>query len=376
MDLTLKVKLLPADEQGRALLHTMETFNSACDHIGEVAFKNHTANKIRLQKLAYYDVRKRFGLPSQLTIRAISKVCEAYKRDKDVQPRFKPHGAMVYDQRIMSWKKFDRVSLLTLNGRELVPIVMDAYHKPRMGMMRGQADLIFIDGKFYLCVVVDVPEPPKLKSTESLGIDMGVVNIAVDSDGETFSGEAVDKVRSKMAKLKSALQSKGTKSAKRHLKRLSGHVGRFRKDVDHCISKKIVAKAKGTGRAIAVEDLNGIRKTGRTVRRAQRGRQSSWSFGQLRSFIEYKAGLAGVEVVAVDPRHTSQTCPKCHSVDRKNRDGQNFKCVLCGFAGNADHIAAINIAARADVNRPIVACSDTVVSGEHSYKPLNLFMGG
>ncbi len=80
----------------------MERFNSACDGIAEVAFREKTANKLRLQRLVYGEIRARFGLSSQLAIRAISKVCEAYKRDKTIRPRFRPHGAVPYDQRIMS----------------------------------------------------------------------------------------------------------------------------------------------------------------------------------------------------------------------------------------------------------------------------------
>ncbi len=77
--------------------------------------------------------------------------------------------------------------------------------------------------------------------------------------------------------LKARLQSKGTKSAKRHLKKLSGRTARFSKDVNHCISKKHVAKAKDTLRSIALEDLQGIRDRV-TVRKAQRRSLHTWNF--------------------------------------------------------------------------------------------------
>lgn len=150
----------------------------------------------------------------------------------------------------------------------------------------------------------------------------------------------------------------GTKSAKRHLKKLSGKERRFHRDVNHCVSGRLVAKAKGTGRAIALEDLKGIRNQ-TTVRRAQRSRHHTWTFRQLRSFIEYKAALSGVPVILVDPRGTSHICPECGHNEKGNRVSRNeFRCVRCGFAGPADHVAAINIAARAAVNQPMVACGD------------------
>ena len=117
MNLTLMVKLQPTLEQAAALLETMERFNAACNAVAEVAFREQTANKIRLQKLVYYDIRERFGLPAQMAVRVISKVAEAYKRDRAKKPSFRLRGAIVYDQRVLSWKGLDRVSILTLRGR-------------------------------------------------------------------------------------------------------------------------------------------------------------------------------------------------------------------------------------------------------------------
>jgi len=135
---------------------------------------------------------------------------------------------------------------------------MGEYQKARMDRVRGQADLIYRNGVFYLGVVVDVPEQPEYKPEGVMGVDLSIVNIATDSDGNVFIGKQVDAVRERYAKLRAELQRAGTKSAKKHLKKLSGKEKRFRRDFNHCISKKLVAKAKGTCRAIALEDLSGI----------------------------------------------------------------------------------------------------------------------
>jgi len=101
--------------------------------------------------------------------------------------------------------------------------------------------------------------------------------------------------------------------------------------------------------------LEGIRSRV-TVRRKQRATLHSWAFYQLRSFMTYKAKRVGVPVFLVDPRNTSRTCPACGHVDKANRPSQSkFSCMVCGFAGLADYIAAINIGRRAAVNPPIVA---------------------
>ncbi|CAB1129488.1 protein of unknown function [Candidatus Hydrogenisulfobacillus filiaventi] len=181
------------------------------------------------------------------------------------------------------------------------------------------------------------------------------VNIATDSDGETYSGGHLNGLRKRHAKLRQRLQQKGTKSAKRLLKKRRRKEHRFATDVNHRIAKRLVAKAKDTGRGIALEDLTGIRDR-ITVKKAQRRRQHSWAFYQLRTFVSYKAKLAGVPVALVDPRNTSRTCPLCGLIDKRNRPDQaHFRCIGCGFAGPADTIAAGNIARRAAVNQPHAA---------------------
>ena len=203
----------------------------------------------------------------------------------------------------------------------------------------------------------DVTESEPIPSEGVLGVDLGVVNIAVDSDGAVYSGKTINNVRFRHRRLRTKLQKKGTRSAKRLLKKLLGKEARFAKNVNHTISKQVVTLAQGTRRAIALEDLGGIRKRV-TVRRDQRAtlHTRSGSFFQLRMFLAYKAQLAGVTVIPVDPRNTSRTCPQCGCVDKRNRPTQRkFSCVSCGFSGFADHIAARNIASRAVVNPPNVA---------------------
>ena len=356
MKQTIALKLAPSVEQAEVLLATMERFNAACDTIAEAAFARRLANKIALQKLVYYDIRERFGLSAQLTIRAIAKVVEAYKRDKRVRPRFRPHGAVCYDQRILRWLGVEAVSLSTLEGRLEVPIRFGAYQAARADRRYGQADLVYRDRVFYLYATIDTPEPPPGEPEDYLGIDLGIVNLAADSDGTTYTGQAVERHRRIDVHRRRNLQRKGTKAARRKLRQLGRTRSRYQRDTNHCISKTVVRHAKGTQRGIALEDLKGIRdRTERTVRRRQRARHGNWSFDQLRSFIEYKARAEGVQVVAVDPRGTSRTCPECGHCDKANRRTQaTFCCTRCGHAAPADTTAARNIAsrARAAVMRP------------------------
>jgi predicted transposase len=244
MQLTLTVKLQPNTAQAQSLMTTMERFNAACNAIAETAFREHTASQVKLHHLMYRAVRERFGLSAQMAVRAIGKVVEVYKRDQSIQPTFRPHGAIVYDDRLLSWKGLDRVSILTVDGRTVVPVVMGTDPTQRLRRIRGQADLIYREGQFYLAVVVDVPEPPPLQPDDWLGVDLGIVHIAADSDGHTDSGSHLNGLRQRHDKLRQRLQRKGTKSAKRLLKKRRRKESRFATDVNHRIAKQWWRKPK------------------------------------------------------------------------------------------------------------------------------------
>ncbi len=355
MKQTMLLKLAPTTEQAKALLDTMHAFNAACDYIAEQAFESQVANKFELQKMTYGALRTTYHLPAQLAIRAISKTTDVYKLDKSIKPTFRPEGAIVYDERVMNFKGIDIVSLLTISGRVLVPFRFGAYQESRMDEIKGQADLIYRNGTFFLAVTLEVPAPTPDEVTDTLGVDLGIINLATDSEGETFSGEQIEKTRQRFHTLRQRLQKRGTQSARRHLKKLSGREKRFRKNTNHLISKRIVQKAKNQRQGIALEDLRHIRtRTERTVRKSQRAKHSSWSFWQLRFFLSYKAALAGVPLHTVDPAYTSRTCSVCGHCEKANRKSQaSFVCQSCGYTDNADRNAALNIS-RAPVMVPIV----------------------
>ena len=193
---------------------------------------------------------------------------------------------MVYDQRIMSLKGFDRVSLTTIEGRITIPLLTGGHALLSMRVLRGQADLIYLKKKFYLCLVTEQPEETPFKPEGYLGVDLGIVKLASTSDGVSYSGGDVDAVREHFTEVKSELQLVGSKNSKRKLKKIAGREARFKRYTNHVISKEIVAVAKGTKRALALEDLKDIR-TRTTVRSGQRERFGKWAFSQLRGFIEY-----------------------------------------------------------------------------------------
>ena len=343
--------VVPQDEVAN-LIRTMIAFNSAANFASQAGFAEKAYSRPAIQKLVYSEIRARFNLAAQATVRAISKAAETFARDKSKCHQFKPLGAICYDERIASFKKDDQISLWTLGGRKLFKFVCGPLQRAKLATQKGQMDLMFRKGKFYIIATCNAQEEPQIKPTGCLGVDLGIVNIATDSDGNAYTGSAVERVRVRHNYNRRRLQKKWTRSARRRLKRIGDRESRFRKNENHRISKEIVLRAKGTCRAIALEELKGIR--GRTtVRRKGRNKHLSWSYHQLRAFIEYKAKLAGVPVVAVDPRNTSRTCNKCGHCDKGNRATQeHFQCLQCGHSTNADQNAARNIRDRGLVNSP------------------------
>jgi IS605 OrfB family transposase len=345
----LKVKLITDEFQYRALLRTMNVFNQVCNQISERAFKEQEFQKIQLQNIVYHDVREAHkDFSSQLTIRAIDVVSCSYKTKRGKHPnRFKRVSAVVYDDRVITFRGTESVNIWTAEGRLNIPVRI--WDRERFAFRKGQVDLILQNGTFFLLCTLEIPTPDKYHAEGVIGVDLGVKKIAVASDGSVFSGEAIEKKRQQYHKHRQRLQMRGTRSAKRRIKTSGSKESRFRKDTNHCISRLLVQKAKALNFGIALEELTNINKRVTVRHKTEKDRQNcsarmSWSFAQLRQFITYKTELCGVPLMIVPAPYTSQTCSSCGHCEKKNRKNQtDFCCVSCGHAENADFNASKNI---------------------------------
>ena len=383
MKLVVQVKLLPTPEQASALEATLRACNTAASDVAAVARETGTYRNYDLRKHVYAGIRADYALGAQAAQHVIKKVSDAYatlkanlragnygkpgsKRRRNVEANpvgFRWNAAQPYDARMLSWQADARtVSIWSTHGRlKGVAYTGSADQLKAIATSKiGESDLIFRDGMWFLYATVEVPEPELIDPSGFLGMDMGIANIAYDSDGTGYAGDRLNGYRRRQLRLRNRLQEKGTKSARRLLARRNKKEARHAANVNHRIAKTIVTEAVRTGRGIAVENLTGIRARDR-LRKPQRVTLSSWSFHQLGGFLAYKARRAGVPLVQVDPRYTSQTCHGCGHRDKRNRpDQETFHCRSCGVVAHADHNAALNIAQRgvegwAAVNPPHVA---------------------
>jgi putative transposase len=223
MKLIAQLKLMPTPEQATALLHTLEVANAACNHISSVAWQQQVFGKFDLQKLCYETVRESFGLAAQTTIRCLAKVGDSYKLDRKSQRRYRPHGSIAYDDRILSFNLHaPSVSIWTTSGRQAIPFTAGEQQMRRLESRQGETDLVYRRGAFYLLATCNVDEPTPDVVDTALGVDLGVSNIATTSDGETISGSQINNVRYRHRRLRTKLQKKGTKAARRRLKQLAG----------------------------------------------------------------------------------------------------------------------------------------------------------
>ncbi len=360
---SFEIKLITSNNNKNILNKTFMEFNSACNYISEYAFNNKIYDKYFLQTFIYSDLRDNFNLSAQLTVRAIDNVCKSYIIDKKVMHIFNEYSALVEDNRSLNFKNNNIVSISALNGR--IKLNYISRRKNKINNKREDINIPHNRNNEYYIIkrkndfYIEIPYNTENKEIKDplnvIGVDLGIVNVAVDSTGRKYTGNKIKKVRNRYKNLRSKLQRAGTKSAKRHLRKLSKKESRFQKDTDHIISKEIVSKAEGTSSILVMEDLTNIGKK-TVVNKKYRYMHNSWSFYQLKSFILYKAQEKGITVVFINPAYTSQECPVCHYINKNNRyNRDNFKCLKCGYKNEADYVASLNIKNRVAVNLPIVA---------------------
>jgi len=362
---------MPDAVQAPVLERTLHTVNECANQVSEGSFAKYglKGSVKDLRSMAYGELKAR-GLGAQAAQHTIKRVVDAYttlraniragnlgpqtsKRRRKAESKplvFRSDAAHTFDDRCLSWN-YDQqtVSIWTLDGRmKNLRFVCSAKALKQLAESRkGESDLVHRDGKWFLIATIDLPEPEVFEPKGWIGVDRGINNLATTSDGDNHSGRRLGRYRRWQARKKAEIQAKKTRSSVQLLKKRARRESRHATHINHKISKTVVAVAKRTERGVALEQLQGIRERV-TVRRDQRARQSSWPFHQLGVFVEYKAHRAGVPFIEVDPAYTSQRCPRCGHTERANRPTRDrFRCRRCGLAGPADHVAGVNVRARA-----------------------------
>lgn len=376
MQRTIKLTL-PSND---SLKKTVELYNVVCNEVLQVAFEAKTFNKNKVHHLIYYGIRQKYPMLQSSMVQCMrDQACDMLKREKLKHfPQKKPYSSIRYNQRTFKpYLKKGVISLSTVEGRIKVAISIPKYYEQYLNWRVTGATLsydVHIQ-KLKLHLIAEKENPQKLEPTSVLGMDSGIINHAVLSNNVFFASNHIRNVKEHYEYLRQRLQTKGTLSAKRLLRKRSGREKRFMANVNHCIAKMIVNQPFNV---IALEKLE-VKKEKRTGRRFNR-KLGTWAWRQLQTFVEYKAEASGKTVVYVNPAYTSKTCSKCGQ--RGTRKGLAFKCKHCGFELNADLNASRNIAflgkselGRLFVNEPYATLQSIATKTEATCKPLDLSSG-
>ena len=364
--LTLFVKLQVSTEKQQLLFDTASAFASACNWINQNINPNLT-NRNSIQAVCYKNVKDQFGLTANHVVRACARVganrLTAKQKGKKVKS-FKP-TSFDCDARTFRFVESNwTVSISTTGKRLTVPLRASNYHRGKLAGQNPTSAQVCLhkDGCWYVHIQLKLESPKTIKATNVIGVDLGPRDIAVTSTGKSWSGKEIQKTRDKYSRVRASLQKKasqGTRSTRRRarqiLKRLSGRERRYQTWLNHNISKAIISEAKQTQSFVSIEDLTGIR--GRTNsqprNKTERRRSNFWAFYQLRTFLEYKGISEGIEVIAVNPAYTSQSCHCCLHIGVRTE--KRFKCSnkVCGWIGDADENGSKMIALLGlSVNQP------------------------
>lgn len=391
--ISAKLKINHSKEQKAKLDEFCLAYRDALNFTSQIAFNNNkTSNKVKIQKLTYYDIREKFKLGAQTACTVSRDIGTQYKtqwtkfsrhlenvkngftksryRGLDKPIIYKSRTATLQHSRDFSFDfKKNLISVQTLKGR--IKVEFSGWNK-HLDLLKthkiGAANLIYDKNKqqYYLCVAIniEVNEPDLSKIKKVKGVDLGQRYLAVTQSNENevkfYSGKEVKHKSNQYSRKRTELQAKGTKSAKRRLFKLSGKERRFKQNVNHFLSKQILNEQCILG----LEDLTDIRKItkrrkGKKASNKQRKANASaskWAFAELGNFLTYKANLQGSLVVKVDANYTSQMCIKCGHTAKENRPnkGLDFICVCCGYSTHADRLGSMNILMRTLLVRQVL----------------------
>ena len=349
---TAKIRIEPRQE----IINTIVVYKKGLQLCIDTAWEMRIRNNIKLHPFVYQEM-KTLGLPSQLAISCIKQACGIIKKAR-TKPLINFCSIRYNSPRSFSFKN-NILSISTIKGRIKVPFIIPNCFKDYFSWEVDES-LLKIDSKSKCFFLFTFSQESTISSGShrTLGVDLGVHNLAVTSDRQFFNSSQVKQAKRKFKFLRSKLQSKGTRSSRRLLKKISGKEKHFMAWINHNISKEIVSSFDGG--KIVMENLKGIRK----VRRGKKMNYwiSNWSFFQLQSFIQYKAERKGIEFVKVRPNYTSQICSKCGKIG--SRSGSSFVC-HCGFSLNADLNSARNLASPMLEKRQANITSPHIHSDEH-----------
>lgn len=356
LTITAKIQISATADDKVLLNKTMSVYSDACNYVSDYVFRTHDLKQFSLNKALYTELRKKFGLKSQMTQSVFKTVIARYKtilenESKWIKPSFKkPQYDLVWNRDYSLTQNC--FSINTLNGRVKLPYFAEGMSKyfDHTIYKFGTAKLVNKHGKYFLHIPVtyDIEESNISDICNVVGIDRGINFVVATYDSKHksgfVSGKAIKQKRANYSKLRKELQKRQTPSARRRLKAIGSRENRWMQDINHCVSKALV-KNNPRHTLFVLEDLSGVRDATERVKTKDRYVSVSWSFYDLEQKLMYKAKQNQSTVIKVNPAYTSQCCPVCGHIEKANRNKRIhlFNCKNCGYKSNDDRIGAMNL---------------------------------
>jgi putative transposase len=328
------------------------TYREALGRLLDHAWAEGTTSFERLKSEKYYELRARYpSLPSHYVYTACQMACSIYKSfrrlkrrgvAKAEKPAFKKQVIMLDDHLFNLDLEGWEASIAVEGGRVRLKLLHGTYHEKFKDMRVGQAWLVKRGNDLYLKVVFSKVVEVMEMDERAMAVDVNENNVAFGTTERVMNVETKERaIRTAYFLKRRRLQSKPRLNEKPLLAKYRGRERRRVEAIYHEVANRIIDEArKVKASTIVLEELTNIRKS---VKRSKElnGRLNRWSFKRLQQIAEYKAKLAGLNVVYVDAKGTSSLCPMCGG--RLSPNGhRRLKC-KCGLEEDRDVVAVKNL---------------------------------
>lgn len=347
---TIKIEIthLLSDTQKNSISDTVRDSSKIFNLFADIGCENRSVSYMTMHHIGY-DIAKRMCPElNTATIQQTAKVAlqcirswnTKYKDKKWQYPGRNRSSSYPLNKLTLS-RRGDLTTFSTNGSRIRILHTLPEWFEKRYPEKKLQAGSVMIGKKdrYYIHLVFAIPNTAMKEEGRTVGVDRGLYHHIATSDGILYSSKHIHSVERRYSYNRSMLQSKGTPSARRRLRAMSGREKRFKQDIDHCVSR-MLSEQKDV-KCYVLEDLVGLTK-GRRRKKMNRWLHR-WSPGRFFFDLSYKCHANGIEVTAVDPKYTSQMCSACGSRDKNARKGNLYLCRRCGHREHADLNAAKNI---------------------------------
>ena len=313
----------------------------------------------RLKAEKYYEMRMKYpSLPSHYIYTACQMACSIYRSFRKLKrrglakaekPYFKKQVLMLDDHLFSLDLERWEASIATEHGRIRVKLLHGTYHEKFKDMKAGEAWILRKNNEFYLNICFSKTVKLMEQDNKAIAVDINENNVAFGSTEGIVNFKTEERaIRTAYFLKRKRIQLKLGSRGEMLMEKYRGREKRRIEDIYHKLADKIVEKAReDNATTIILERLTNIRRRIR-YSRAVNGRLHRWSFRRLQKIIEYKAKLAGLNVVYVNARGTSTLCPICR--EKLSPNGHRLmRCPKCGLEEDRDVIAVRNLLKLRDV---------------------------